>query len=137
MHDYSVIKPNDTIPKIIKSINWYSRDYRIKCTEYKFAAIEKLYLRKLTRTLSEDELGDDSQLYIVQLYVNPGMALFETLIKGKDRNTKFDVFKEINRINIYGNQSHCISHKFIKNYCYCKDMLKTGISKVRDFRGGG
>lgn len=36
---------------------------------------------------------------------------------------RFELTADISRINMYGNQSHCISDPFYQKYCYCNDLL--------------
>ena len=36
---------------------------------------------------------------------------------------KFTLASEVSRINLYGNQSHCIRDDVYRKYCYCKDLL--------------
>ncbi|XP_047491338.1 uncharacterized protein LOC125040694 isoform X2 [Penaeus chinensis] len=57
-------------------------------------------------------------------------VLFETLPgEGKLEATlthhknEFELTAEISRVNMYGNQSHCISDPFYQRYCYCNDLL--------------
>lgn len=38
-------------------------------------------------------------------------------------NKTFELTAEISRINMYGNQSHCILDPFYQKYCYCNDLL--------------
>ena len=117
--DYEVIHPNETIPEILSTINFYSENYRKECVEYKFEKIHRIYNRVNQRYQGKS----DSKLYIIHVYVNPGMALFEMLVEGREGNTGFNVNIDFARINKYGNQSHCIDDKFIKNLCFCRDLL--------------
>ena len=98
--------------------------FREKCIEYKFESIYKVYNRSNSRNDKKYSLGN-SEFYLIQLYVNPGMALFETLIKRNATKHKIDfkVISDITRINRYGEQSICINDKILKNYCYCNDLL--------------
>ena len=120
--EFDVIRPDYTIPKVMAKIRLYTDELRDKCAEYEFHSIHKLFLRGMTRNDSEFKLGD-SLIYIIQLFVNPGMALFETVLRGFDQNTRFEVINEITRINLYGNQSHCLNDKILNNYCFCNDLL--------------
>ena len=117
--DYEVIHPNETIPKIVGTINSYSKVSRKKCVEYEFVKIKSLY----NRVNSGSGVSQGSSVFLIQIYVNPGMALFDAILKGFDNNKMFRIADNVIRISKYGNQSHCISHKIIKNYCFCRDLL--------------
>ncbi|KAK2160235.1 hypothetical protein LSH36_137g00020 [Paralvinella palmiformis] len=59
--------------------------------------------------------------YQVTLETLPGGARFEATIRLHGVQFKVD-FKSVSRINIYGNQSRCITTEFphLRPYCYCK-----------------
>lgn len=42
----------------------------------------------------------------------------------KRRKDNYEVSSEISRINMYGNQSHCINDDIYLKYCFCKDLLR-------------
>ena len=118
INDFDVIKPNTTVTKIVEKINSYTDHLRNKCSEFHFKSINKLYERIVSRTDTEYQLGDSS-IFIIQIYVNPGEALFETVIRNFDNNTKTEVVGEMSRINLYGKQADCLKDKLLKNYCFC------------------
>ena len=121
--DYDIIKPKQTIPKIMAKLHSFRFGLWSKCAKYVFHSIHKLYERSISRTDEEYNLGD-SKIFIIQLYVNPGMALFETVLRSYLNETKFKIIGEIARINLYGVQPHCLNDKLLNNYCFCKDLLK-------------
>jgi len=55
----------------------------------------------------------------VVVSVDPSDAIFraQLLITKK----KWKVIGEVDRINKYGNQSHCIDQRLLKPFCYCFD----------------
>ena len=120
--DSSVIKASETVPKIVDKINEMTEKFRSKCTKFVFRAINAIYKRMNHLKTEKDDLGK-SQSFIVQLYVSPGMALFETVIKRTDKKSGFEILGEITRINRYGNQSHCITDKRLKSFCFCNDLF--------------
>ena len=119
INDFDVIKPDTTVYKIVDRINSFTKHLRNKCSEYVLKSIHKLYERSYSRTDSEYQLGD-SKIFIVQIYVDPGEALFETVLRGFKDNTKFEIIGEITRINLYGKQADCLNDKLLNNYCFCK-----------------
>lgn len=63
----------------------------------------------------------------ISVETQPGGGVFESSV-GKDRKGFWKVSGTISRTNLYGNQSHCISSKELKLYCYCVDLLKNSTS---------
>ncbi|XP_064088058.1 uncharacterized protein LOC135202528 isoform X2 [Macrobrachium nipponense] len=60
--------------------------------------------------------------YIVTFSTVPGGAIMEASVKRRKEDYK--VSSEISRINMYGNQSHCISDEIYRKYCFCNDLLR-------------
>lgn len=68
-----------------------------------------------------------AQDYTLVLNTNPGGGLFEVTVRKIMRNKNdydYNIVGTISRINLYGNQSHCVADFHLKLYCYCKDFLK-------------
>ena len=64
--------------------------------------------------------------YQIQVTTKPSMALYESTIKhsiSEDTYTVND--KEISRVNVYGDQPHCVEAEIpmLRPYCYCKIQL--------------
>ncbi|XP_046398824.1 uncharacterized protein LOC124165441 [Ischnura elegans] len=60
----------------------------------------------------------------VSIQLSPGGSQFEGLLQ-KDA-WSIDggrVMGDVNRINKYGNQSHCTSDTFLKPFCFCEDLI--------------
>jgi hypothetical protein len=62
-------------------------------------------------------------LFRVTVQVMPSDALFEGTLEVDAWSKRGNMVGDVNRINRYGNQSHCISDRIIKLYCYCSDLL--------------
>jgi len=62
-------------------------------------------------------------LYRVTVQVMPSNALFEGTVEANAWNRQGYIVGDVNRINRYGNQSHCVSDKIVQLYCYCTDLL--------------
>lgn len=67
----------------------------------------------------EDEIlhGHKAVDYTIIIRTNPGDALFETTIRKED--DEFSVMGTISRLNLYGQQSACMTDFHLKLYCYC------------------
>ncbi|XP_068218189.1 uncharacterized protein [Palaemon carinicauda] len=60
--------------------------------------------------------------YTVIFSTTPGGAMMEATVRR--RKEEYEVGSEISRINMYGNQSHCITDEIYRKYCYCNDLLR-------------
>lgn len=63
------------------------------------------------------------ELYQLQITVLPGESIFEASLIYDSNNNQFHVnITDISRINVYGNQAHCIMEKNpdLRKFCYCK-----------------
>lgn len=64
-----------------------------------------------------------NDLYQLQITVLPGESIFEASLMYNRTNDRFSVnITDISRINVYGNQAHCIMEKNpdLRKFCYCK-----------------
>ena len=117
--DYSVIHPNETIPKIIAKINSYSNKWRKRCVEFKLEKIKRIYQR-----IDHKYPGDvGEKIFMLHVYVKPGNGIFKVYVEGSKRNTQFNVIDEIVRINRYGRDARCIPGEEDKKYCYCRNLI--------------
>ncbi|XP_066942843.1 uncharacterized protein [Macrobrachium rosenbergii] len=60
--------------------------------------------------------------YTIIFSAKPSGALLESSVLHDNGNYK--VLSDVSRINVYGNQSHCIKDFIYRKYCYCKDLLQ-------------
>ncbi|CAI9739025.1 XP_029657266.1uncharacterized protein LOC115231360 [Octopus vulgaris] len=74
-----------------------------KCAKLKLKKVIRAYKYRTT--------------YSVTLKVSPSEGVFQSL--GEYRGKNFHPFGEILRINIYGNQSHCVNTPNLKPFCFC------------------
>jgi hypothetical protein len=114
--DYRPFYTTGIIGQIVDKINNFTASVRQMCAPFVFESISRVYVRENTHRDSEYILGN-STFYMLQLYVRPGGALFETVVKVEDMN--MSITGDITRINRYGNQSYCMNDKILKNYCFC------------------
>lgn len=74
--------------------------------------------------IDEDKEYDD---YMITLETQPGGGVFEVTIRkyiNATNGSVFEVIGTVSRINLYGDQSRCVSDFHMKLYCYCKYLLK-------------
>ncbi|XP_021941338.1 uncharacterized protein LOC110840547 isoform X2 [Zootermopsis nevadensis] len=62
-------------------------------------------------------------LYRVMVQVMPSDALLEGTLEVDAWSKRGNTVGDVNRINRYGNQSHCITDTIMQLYCYCTDLL--------------
>lgn len=58
--------------------------------------------------------------YRLTIKTYPGNGVFEGTLGINLKEKDIRVVGDISRINLYGNQSHCVNNSILKNYCYCK-----------------
>ena len=127
--------------KLVDAINTLTTNFRQQCSLLTLQNISAasqykpndslLHFRKSSDTDGRvADLSDNMRaleiFYQVTIRTDPGGAMFEGTVK---HNSKLDSFtveeKEISRINMYGNQPHCVREQYphLRPYCYCKQQL--------------
>ena len=61
----------------------------------------------------------NSVRYVVRIETVPGPGIFQATAD-RYNATAINVIGDVNRMNAYGNQSHCVEDKILKLYCYCR-----------------
>ena len=75
-----------------------------------------------------DKIDRVSRSYLKDVYkfiiiLLPGDAFIQTVLK-INANSNFVILDEAVRISPYGDQSHCVEDPLLRNFCFCKDLLK-------------
>ena len=65
---------------------------------------------------------DPPAMYSVTISAKPSGGIFEGIISRCSSSSKFELQGDVNRLNLYGNTSHCVESPFLKKICYCKDQ---------------
>nr|XP_027230658.1 uncharacterized protein LOC113822323 [Penaeus vannamei] len=93
-----------------------------------FKECAELYVQKVIRGQvgslrqgAETKAIKSSSVITVAFVTLPGEGQLEATVT--HHNKTFELTAEISRINMYGNQSHCILDPFYQKYCYCNDLL--------------
>ena len=125
----------------VKHVNELTKDKRDLCEELflhsknraeKNAPHNDLLKFKESKTADEfvavleDNMNATEIFYQIQVTTKPSMGLYESTAKhsiSEDTYTVTD--KEITRVNVYGDQPHCVEADFptLCPYCYCKIKL--------------
>ncbi|XP_023239067.1 uncharacterized protein LOC111637735 [Centruroides sculpturatus] len=126
---------------VIDFINNYTNQFSTLCIQLvldKITRAEKLSpnqaLLKFKKNADKDGfVGDFSDntkvsevIYQIQLVAFPSKAKYEASVKFNIETKTFNVQeREISRINLYGNQPHCVydTHPNLRKYCYCKIQI--------------
>lgn len=61
--------------------------------------------------------------YVIVAEVHPSGAVLEGTVNYNMESKTCSVSGDVNRINRYGNQSHCVHSVLLEKYCFCKDLL--------------
>ena len=127
----------------VQYVNELTKDKRDLCEELSLHTInraekslplnalsEKALRRKREKAaigaLVEDTMTVTEVFYQIQVTTKPSMALYESTIKHSISEDTYTVNeKEISRVNVYGDQPHCVEADIpmLRPYCYCKIQL--------------
>uniref|UniRef100_A0A1B6C7V4 Uncharacterized protein n=1 Tax=Clastoptera arizonana TaxID=38151 RepID=A0A1B6C7V4_9HEMI len=93
-----------------------------QCSTLTLKEILTSRLEKPTAHLSINTTDAGIQDYMLTVQTVPGNALFEATVRFNANKHTFSLAGSISRINLYGEQSYCVSHFRMKLYCYCKNQ---------------
>ncbi|XP_021185847.3 uncharacterized protein LOC110373063 isoform X1 [Helicoverpa armigera] len=103
----------DAAEQLVKYLNEYLAEHR-QCAQLKLDEVLEV-TEMLAGKPRKDEVGWREFMAVVR--TTPGGGVFEgTLRKSSD---KWSLAGTISRLNLYGDQSHCVHHYQLKLYCYC------------------
>ncbi|GIX81283.1 uncharacterized protein CEXT_740621 [Caerostris extrusa] len=123
-------------------MNKLTQSQRAKCEELRLSKVmrlEKFVPNKDFLAFKQNadldgragEFSDNTRvteiLYQVQIETYPSEGIYESIVKYNVEDKKYHVKEEeISRVNMYGNQEHCIHDEFpeLRKYCYCKIQLQ-------------
>lgn len=57
--------------------------------------------------------------YLLTVQVSPSGGVFEGTVRYFESGGKYRVMGDVSRINVYGNQSACVSEPSLRKFCYC------------------
>ncbi|KAI0209842.1 hypothetical protein LSAT2_005436 [Lamellibrachia satsuma] len=130
---------------LVAAINSFTQPQRDLCENLALAQIsEAVIYRPPTSMLrfksSADndgrraDMSDNTRstidLYQLTIATSPGLAIYEATIsrdRGAAAGKEFSVSeKEISRINVYGNQPHCVASSLprLRPFCYCRRQMR-------------
>ena len=115
-HIKTKIRIADVEQIILKEIRKITEPHRSLCAEHKFD-----HVNSIRRSIYK---GND--LYFFEFTLQPGDAIFSIplVLWRNSHQTTYHLPGKIVRRSLYANQSHCIFDSYIKNYCYCNDLIK-------------
>ncbi|XP_052819708.1 uncharacterized protein LOC128245549 [Mya arenaria] len=100
-----------------------SEDRCAKLTFHKTTSVRR-YLRTINKlghiqtALSLFWNAEGLDRYVVQFQTTPGFGIFEATI-GVYKDGGVRVESDIDRVNLYGNQSACVQDALLRTYCFC------------------
>ncbi|GIY06873.1 uncharacterized protein CDAR_76941 [Caerostris darwini] len=127
---------------VLVFMNKLTQSQRAKCEELRLSKVmrlEKFVPNKDFLAFKQNadldgragEFSDNTRvteiLYQVQIETYPSEGIYESIVKYNAEDKKYYVKEEeISRVNMYGNQEHCIHDEFpeLRKYCYCKIQLQ-------------
>lgn len=104
----------DVADQLVKYLNKYLEEHR-QCAELTLEEVLEV-TEMLAGKPRKRELGWREFMAVVR--TSPGDGVFEGTLR--KRNDKWSLAGTISRLNLYGEQSHCVHHYQLKLYCYCR-----------------
>lgn len=104
----------DAAGQLVKHVNEYLKDHR-QCEVLTLAEVLDV-TEMMAGEPREKEVGWREFMAVVR--TTPGNGVFEGTLR--QRNEHWQLAGTISRLNLYGNQSHCVHHYQLKLYCYCR-----------------
>ncbi|XP_013201169.2 uncharacterized protein LOC106143586 [Amyelois transitella] len=118
-HNYTVKLTTDSpevqeaAVNLVRKINSMTADY-LQCARLILADI--LDASEIVGRTQQDEEGWREIVLLIR--TTPGDGLFEATLRREAE--KWVVAGGVSRLNLYGDQSHCVHNYLLKLYCYCK-----------------
>lgn len=116
---------------IVENVSEYAVDYMNallknypSCVKLTLGSILSARVQKHSDTIHKGE--DAFEDYTVNLRTEPNSALYEVTVRDKHNKNgqrTFEITGTISRVNLYSDQSRCISDFKMKLYCFCKEFL--------------
>lgn len=100
--------------QLVKHLNKYLEEYR-QCAVLSLAEVLEV-TEMMAGKPRKDEIGWREFMVVVR--TTPGDGVFEGTLQ--HRNDKWTLAGTTSRLNLYGDQSHCVHHYQLKLYCYCR-----------------
>ncbi|WAR15673.1 hypothetical protein MAR_005778 [Mya arenaria] len=96
-----------------------SEDRCAKLTFHKTTSVRR-YLRTINKLGHTNGFVSflECRRYVVQFQTTPGFGIFEATI-GVYKDGGVRVESDIDRVNLYGNQSACVQDALLRTYCFC------------------
>lgn len=106
---------NDVSNFVLHKINHFLLKEKDKCAKLQ---LSNIISAKIQHNPKQDSVTERSTNYVVVLETLPGHGRFEATAQHYS-SSKINILGDINRLNMYGNQSICITDHFLHLYCYC------------------
>ncbi|KAJ8729267.1 hypothetical protein PYW08_000848 [Mythimna loreyi] len=104
----------DAAEQLVKQINEYLKEYE-QCAELTLAEVMDV-TEMIAGEPREKEVGWREFMAVVS--TTPGDGVFEGTLR--QRRETWSLAGTVSRLNLYGEQSHCVNQYQAKLYCYCR-----------------
>ena len=112
---------------IVKEIQRLLRPYEDLCATLNLKTIDAAFHYVKSQSIIQEQIQPQNRISNLQVRLTtaPGGGQFEAIVKiyTKSNNNTFKIDSDINRLNLYGNQSLCIKDFILRNYCLCKNWF--------------
>ncbi|XP_050513171.1 uncharacterized protein LOC126888815 [Diabrotica virgifera virgifera] len=87
-----------------------------KCADLKLYRISSARVMEHSQEITGDYQVSD---YMLSFTTVPGNGLFEATVRYMSKSKSYSIVGSISRLNLYGEQSACVSDYKLKLYCFC------------------
>ncbi|XP_076368454.1 uncharacterized protein LOC143255917 isoform X1 [Tachypleus tridentatus] len=121
------ISPNSTEVFPVAMFLLESLNNIVKTSSDVCASLSLVVVRSARYVAPKDHLQGDKAShihdYILTIQTRPGGGIFEGSVRVVPSKQHYEILGAISRLNLYGNQSHCVNDANLRKYCYCKEQL--------------
>ena len=110
---------------IVKEILHLLKPFADVCATLNLKTIDAAFYYDKSQPIKHEQVQPRNKISNLQvsLTTTPGGGQFEANAKIYESTNSFKIDSDINRINLYGNQSACITDYELRNYYLCKNSL--------------
>ncbi|XP_022258920.1 uncharacterized protein LOC106474951 [Limulus polyphemus] len=107
---------------LVDTLNEWLKEYSDKCAKLKTkiildARVSTSENKYIFQGKTKNNLNTE---YMITVIASPSKAVFEGTVKFNEQTKNLTVTGDVSRLNMYGNQSMCISDAQLKKFCFCK-----------------
>lgn len=102
---------------LVKKLNYLLKPVRKMCATLDLKTISDA--RVWSPSSEHQGHSKDDNILTVVVQTSPGDAIFEGTVRISPPDENCELLGTVSRLNLYGNQSACVTNAVLRKYCYC------------------